>query len=641
MIKNLQYKVTFTTGRTLQFQQAFDKGTTAITGRNEAGKSMVVEMIRYALFGTDALRGKTTDYDVLTVTLAFMVRGKDYRIERNLKGARLFEGGNVAVTGTAPVNKRVVEIFSYDLTVFDVANVAGQGDIEKLSSMKPTERKLMVDRLIGADRIDGVVEDCTKEALLLKREIEVLERDLMEPIAPMEPDDYTTSTVLRLMVSDKITYKAELEQVKGWLQKEMYEPKRPVPINGDANAIHEALMLLTLPVIDYDPEEVAKQWQEFDLWMARERFAHQHPRASMTLDQCQKLTEEAQRQRQVESLSQYLQNLRKAPKLTCPCGKEFTLNDAEIEKVEADLEKLGPAGELIDMAFIQKQLDYLRDWDMPSTRSDWEKLSVAVETPQPVYPRTAPARALARAQRVDLELKWGTDVGALRATLLALEAYARAQAVYESDLARYQEYLEERDAKLARFTDLVMLTDGFEDLQRRLREAEDFERARDSYRTAKAAHDARVAEIETAKEDRKGWLDSKAALQEVRLKIKTHLVPSLNRVASHLITQMTGGERSRIVVDEDFEVMVDGQRLATLSGSGKACANLALRIGLGQVLTNNVFSVFIGDELDAAMDQQRSTHTQTSLRNLADKISQIFIITHKTPTADTVIQLGN
>ena len=90
---------------------------------------------------------------------------------------------------------------------------------------------------------------------------------------------------------------------------------------------------------------------------------------------------------------------------------------------------------------------------------------------------------------------------------------------------------------------------------------------------------------------------------------------------------------------ENFDVSVDGQKLATLSGSGKACANLALRIGLGQVLTNNVFSVFVGDEIDASMDEDRSEFTQNSLKSLSDKISQVIIITHKPPTADHVIEL--
>jgi DNA repair exonuclease SbcCD ATPase subunit len=88
------------------------------------------------------------------------------------------------------------------------------------------------------------------------------------------------------------------------------------------------------------------------------------------------------------------------------------------------------------------------------------------------------------------------------------------------------------------------------------------------------------------------WKRGKAAMLRLRVLVKQHLLPSLNAVASRLIEQMTGGQRRLIVVDDEFDISVDGQPLATLSGSGKAVANLALRIGLGQVLTNNILSLF-------------------------------------------------
>lgn len=119
--------------------------------------------------------------------------------------------------------------------------------------------------------------------------------------------------------------------------------------------------------------------------------------------------------------------------------------------------------------------------------------------------------------------------------------------------------------------------------------------------------------------------------------VKQHLIPSLNRVASHLITGMTGGERQSIVIDEDFDVTVDGQPVDTLSGSGKAVANLALRLGLGQVLTNKVFSIFIGDEIDASLDQDRSENCATTLRAVKDRLSQVILISHKSMPADYCI----
>ena len=43
----------------------FKDGINYIIGKNESGKSVVLGMIAYALFGTAALRGPVTDYKKL------------------------------------------------------------------------------------------------------------------------------------------------------------------------------------------------------------------------------------------------------------------------------------------------------------------------------------------------------------------------------------------------------------------------------------------------------------------------------------------------------------------------------------------------------------------------------------------------
>jgi len=640
VIKQLTYTVTFPTGRTLTFNQNLPKGSVAITGRNEAGKSMVIEMVRYGLFGAGALRGPMTDYKSLKMSMTFVVRGVEFSVERTSSNAKLSDAGGVVATGTSPVNKKILEIFGYDLTVFDTANVAGQGDVEALGKMKPSERKLMVDRLIGADRIDELNAWANGEALLLKKECEVLERGLVKPEAPQVPEGYcATADDLAVEVERLMALKSEQDQLQGWLTREIYRPEAPTPVSGDADAISEAIQLLSLPVIDYDPEEVSRQWVEHDRWLERQRFMLAHPRPSMSLDHCQLLTEEAGRQERVVFLQKQIATLQKAPKLTCPCGKEFTLQDGEIEKVKAELEKLGPLGHEIDMRFVRSQLDMLRDWDTPSIISGWNAVADAVQTGKPAHPRTAPARALSHAQRAAVVSVHGDDVAVLKRTLECLRAYDRATAVYQQRLTEYEAYVAERDIKTARFVALKLETDRLALIVPRLQQAREYERAVAAYAVAKQIYEDRIAQITELQEQRDGWAAVKEGFGEIRTKIKTHLVPSLNRVASHLLAQMTGGQRSQVVVDENFDVSVDGQKLATLSGSGKACANLALRIGLGQVLTNNVFSVFVGDEIDASMDEDRSEFTQNSLKSLSDKISQVIIITHKPPTADHVIEL--
>ena len=80
--------------------------------------------------------------------------------------------------------------------------------------------------------------------------------------------------------------------------------------------------------------------------------------------------------------------------------------------------------------------------------------------------------------------------------------------------------------------------------------------------------------------------------------------------------------------------------LPRAGGSGKAVANLAIRIGLGQVLTNKVFSVLMGDEVDASMDDDRAGYTAECLERLTNSIGQVVLVSHKQTDAEHHIHLS-
>ena len=64
MLKYLAFDVKFSsTGKQFQRKIQFEPGLTVITGENEGGKSLILEMIEYAWFGAAALRGQASDYD--------------------------------------------------------------------------------------------------------------------------------------------------------------------------------------------------------------------------------------------------------------------------------------------------------------------------------------------------------------------------------------------------------------------------------------------------------------------------------------------------------------------------------------------------------------------------------------------------
>src|SRR5258708_8956323 len=104
---------------------------TAISGANESGKTMILEMVRYCLWGTKALRGTAADYKKLTAKLVLDVKGVTYTVNR-YAGASIYRGEEMIAAGTKPVNAKIIDIFGYDMTVFDVANNIAQGQVDAL-----------------------------------------------------------------------------------------------------------------------------------------------------------------------------------------------------------------------------------------------------------------------------------------------------------------------------------------------------------------------------------------------------------------------------------------------------------------------------------------------------------------------------
>jgi DNA repair protein SbcC/Rad50 len=183
------------------------------------------------------------------------------------------------------------------------------------------------------------------------------------------------------------------------------------------------------------------------------------------------------------------------------------------------------------------------------------------------------------AERQELEAKLATCTPPdhnWKALYAERSAYEGDLARYLLDFQRYADWLVERQRKELQAAELRLRLAPLPDLQRRLADALSFEQQLATYEALKARFDELSSDVAAKRGSADEWRKVKDAMSILRGLVKQHLVPSLNRVASHLIAGMTGGQRQSIVVDEDFDVTVDGQSLDTLSGSGKAVADFAL-----------------------------------------------------------------
>lgn len=643
MIEQLEYSVRFPPndrfplGQSFERKLDFEAGVTLITGPNEIGKTLNLEIAEFLLFGTAALRGKADDYKGLRASGKFWIRGERYKIERTARNAAISQAATVLAVGTKPVNARILQLLGYGLDVFRIANVANQNDAERLSEMLPAARKAMVDKLIGADQIETLAKRCGEEALGVSREANGLELGLgPEPFKPVQPEGYHLASEVEEKVRRLRADRDRAVELRAFLANQPV-----VPALGDRPHRHQMLALeraervLQLRTYDFDLEAARAQDAAYQIWLERQAFEKRMPaRPKLGLG----LLEDLER---AERLERELEGLRASPELVCPCGKPFRTTDGEIARVQLALGNLPMKPPGVDLVV---ERDAHRTWDREEVRVMWERLSEAVETEKPAHhPREAEGAVPCADVVAELEklgFGAGADLVGVRGLMTMLRAWEAQQSAHADALARKEAW--DLQATAAQM-DLNRIRLDVEDKLARteivLNSSRLYEANMASYQQAFISWAQGQDRLTDLRREERSWRNAKTAMNALREETKTHLVPSLSRVASHLLTQMTGGARGRIVVDEDFEVEVDGQPLATLSGSGKICANLALRLGLGRILTNGVFPVFMGDEMDASMDAQRSQCLYDALRALEGKLTQILIVTHKPVAAARTITL--
>ena len=627
MLKSLDYSVTFpTTGRSFQNRIEFAPGLTAITGRNEAGKTLNLEMIGYCLFGKEALRGFASDYKDLTATLNLEVKGQDVLIVRAKKEA-LTVNGEVIAVGAQAINAAVPALLGFGRDVFNIACAAQQGDLDALTKMRPTERRAMIDRLIGIDVLEAIEKECRQEAKTADTVAESLILSAVQPQEPVRPDDYEPSADLEqklVQVQEHERERQRLMQVQ-----EPVAPAEPVHVEGDVAELEKreadrqaALQLkaslegelrgLPETTVSRETLEKALAYKEY-----QDEVRRRGPKPDVEIE----LLREMEHALDIQQ--------RAGDEVACPkCKHHFHLG---ISAKEAKW-----LGHVVPLTRAQITSEFRRHelWASPLAEVE------AVELPNIQQEILAHVRADDRASLLDR--LGGVVVPADRSgELRAARAYQQELAVYRERVARYdQELAAFRDAA-TRLESLRDLRGELELLHERLAQARAYEGHLERYARDLEHYERVRADSDGHRIRAEGFRGGATSLKSARIAVKQELAPSLARAASTLLAAMTNGERRQIDVDEDFNILVDGQPLQTLSGSGKSVVNLALRIGLGQVLTSKVLPIFLGDEIDKDMDGERAAATHGTLQNLRQFLKQIIIVTHKEEfEADNLVTLS-
>ena len=670
MIHILDFDVRFTSsGLHYKSTQSFPEGLTAITGPNESGKSLVLELIRYCLFGTEALRAPLKEYSTLRASLVFEVKDQMYKVVRDKKGATLTtmqgmqEEETVLTTGTSPVNSSVIGLLGFPLAVFDTVLASLQDESQKLTEMTPTARKQMVDSLTGLVGIQDIVSECRSRSNASKNMAAGLKEAYVTPIEPYEPLGYRSSSDERKDLSvarDLETKLAEAHRViasppdeagdepdvgvssddireglkeQEHLNTEVINLRRrladhPVPAYSK-EALNEEAKLLRLAYLDATyPVPPLKRVEIDDMYIQWGRY-HQ-------VDQWHALNKELNRLR--------------AGVMQCPeCSHQFSPESDQILMYEESLDELSHLDLDEDFEGLKDRtlLDQWKtQWDVREERPELDAPFEAPKLTQLEYERQLKLHEFDRTP-VEKEIKVleAKLDPSINTRFIKAVAQEKDHALWKAEKDRYQKWgIQSQQAQIdAAVIEKELLSyKNLAEIEADLEIAIEYETLRATYQDLKGRADTLLERIEAESQAQSDWKAASELVSQFSLEVKSYLLPSLSRVASSLISVITGGVRNHVKVTDDFEIFVDNQPVSTLSGSAKVAVNLALRVGLGQVLTSSTFPVFLADEIDASMDDTRAESTIECIRNLTQTMRQVIIVSHKpVQDADHYIRMGD
>ena len=670
MIHILDFDVRFTSsGLHYKSTQSFPEGLTAITGPNESGKSLVLELIRYCLFGTEALRAPLKEYSTLRASLVFEVKGRIYKVVRDKTGAtlttmqRMQEEETVLTTGTSTVNSSVVGLLGFPLAVFDTVLASLQDESQKLTEMTPTARKQMVDSLTGLVGIQDIVSECRSRSNASKNMAAGLKEAYVTPIEPYEPLGYRPSSDERKDLSVVRGLETKLAEAHRVMASPPDKPGDEPDVGMSSDDLSGQMYQQDIIIEELNELriELASNPEPFhtmdELEVEADRIyisglARKWPTPPLTLTEIDDMYIQWGRYHQMNrwhTLNKELTRLRDGL-IQCPeCSHQFSAESDQILMYEESLDELSHVDLSEDFGGLKDQ-SMLDQW-----KTQWEARPEHPKLDQPIIEPTLTQLELEhqlRLHRFDrgfVERKIERCESELDPAMKDRFARAVAQekdhALWKAEKDRYQKWgIQSQQAQIdASILEKELLSyKNLAEIEADLETAIEYETLRATYRDLKERADILLERIESESQAQSDWKVASELVSQFSLEVKSYLLPSLSRVASSLISIITGGARNHVKVTDDFEILVDTQPVSTLSGSAKVAVNLALRVGLGQVLTSSTFPVFLADEVDASFDSERTESAIECIRNLTNTMRQVIIVSHKTvQDADHYIRMGD
>jgi len=171
--------------RYITYEINFEEGLIGIIGKNGSGKSTIFEAILFALYGELKTKGykeiirnaNASTKDAVVVELEFEFDNITYTIIREFRGkvlsanAKLYKNSELISSGAKEVTQSIIKLTRMNKEAFLHTLFASQKELTSLSNSKPEDRKKMIRKLLGLEKIDFIEKELVEKSRELKRDI--------------------------------------------------------------------------------------------------------------------------------------------------------------------------------------------------------------------------------------------------------------------------------------------------------------------------------------------------------------------------------------------------------------------------------------------------------------------------------------
>ena len=575
----------------------FESGCNYIIGNYGSGKSELLELIGFAFFGVVALRGKSTTYPNLEVTLQFNYVNTKYKIIRTVKDGSIIVDNSIKANTTTGLNNFIINLLGYDYSIYTLSNYCQQGKLQYFSELTAAKRAQYIDKLNGIEDAKDFSNYLKAVRKDLKTSLEA-HKSFLRPPEDVDIDldvDYEEELKSLPETSDTITKLTQ--QVKELSLSFTSVPSAPVM---------PSTSLLDLE--DYD--NIVSRFKEYisiednifklqkEIQDIRSQFSRKVISSSLNLESAK-----------LDLLSS-LKNSLVSVDLSCPsCSTSFNtsifksehfVSQYTITELESIIQWLSPD--------IQDRLLSLNS-DISVLEKSLKELDVEEYCDK--YTTIDNLNRSYNKQKVDLEN--------YNNTLLSIKEINEHNTSIQNTIDEVNKNISES----------IALQKDTVDKQK-------------YYLRCKSEKDVylRMLSIYTKALVTSTDIQSKMDIIDLLLDrinsivedIQKESLPAISKTASIYLERLTRGVLHKIEVTDTYEIIVDGSPINVRSGAQKDLSSLAFRLSLGQSIVHGILPLFIGDEIDAASTPEVSAYIRKALQELSLDGTQIIIVTHKDTT---------